>query len=111
MDSGDARETLNRAIRSQLDPALDQLSVELNQLRAEVEVLRVASGFGVSDREERRQVITQLRGKGFSNRMIAMAVNASRDTVAADLKRSNVERPALIVGRDGRTTKGPRPAA
>lgn len=54
-------------------------------------------------REDRREVVGQMREAGMSTRAIASAVGVSVGTIVSDLNRSEVNSPDTITGLDGRT--------
>ena len=86
---------------------LRQLRVELDRLREEVTLLESLAGLpiGPAGQRERRQQAAQLRRDGFSLRGIAAVLHVDRATVAADLRALGVPPPPTVTGLDGRQTR------
>jgi hypothetical protein len=102
-------ELVRKTMRSDLDALIRHMEEELAAVRREVVVLRRLAGLpsGPLGREERRVRAVELRSSGLSLRAIAAELGCDRSTAAADLRCAGVERPARIVGLDGRRTRGP----
>jgi DNA-binding CsgD family transcriptional regulator len=103
-----AHAALEQFVRQTIAHDLDQVMGEVSRLRHELIAVRAAAGLPIDPPgAERREVVAAMRAQGLSTRSIALAVGVNRATVTADLRRKGVPRPAVILGLDGRSTRGP----
>jgi hypothetical protein len=90
---------------------LDAIAREVEWVRREVAVLRLASGLpsGPLGRAERRAQALEMRSAGYSVRAISRALRVRRETIAQDFRELGVPPAPIVTGLDGRQVRGPRP--
>lgn len=109
MDAGQ-RLAFDQAVRQVVAADLDAVLREVGELRKTIALLERAAGLS-SDRlplGERREIVTELRAKGLSERSIARVVGVHRQTVASDARAMRLPAPDVSLGVDGVARRYPQ---